>query len=93
LRGFGLTQLDFAIHRDFPIHESLTLQFRAEAFNILNHPNFGPPVGDLAAPNFGLASQMLGQYLSGGLTGTGSLSPLYQLGGPRSLEFALKLSF
>jgi hypothetical protein len=93
LRGFGLTQLDLAIHRDFPIRESLTLQFRAEAFNVFSHPNFGPPTGDLAAPDFGLSNQMLGQFLSGGSQGSGSLNPLYQLGGPRSLQCALKLSF
>ena len=43
LRGFGLTQWDFAIHRHFPIHDSLKLEFRAELFNVLNHPNFAPP--------------------------------------------------
>jgi hypothetical protein len=53
LRGFGATQWDLAVHRDFPIKESLRLQFRAELFNVLNHPNFGPPVVDLSLPNFG----------------------------------------
>jgi hypothetical protein len=43
LRGFRASQWDFAVHRDFPIFESLKLQFRAEMFNLLNHPNFGPP--------------------------------------------------
>jgi len=98
LRGFGVTQWDFAIHRDFPVHESVELQFRAELFNFLNHPNFGPPVGDLYLPTavnplFGLSSQMLGQSLSGGNLGAGALSPLYQLGGPRSIQLALKLFF
>src|SRR5213076_1535010 len=40
-RGFGAWQMDLAVRRDFPIHERLRLQFRAEAFNIFNHPNFG----------------------------------------------------
>ena len=40
-RGFGAWQMDLAVRRDFPIHERLKLQFRAEAFNIFNHPNFG----------------------------------------------------
>jgi hypothetical protein len=35
----------------------------------------------------------LGQSLAGGNVGSGALSPLYQLGGPRSIQLALKLSF
>ncbi|MBI4166889.1 MAG: TonB-dependent receptor, partial [Acidobacteria bacterium] len=41
LRAPGLAQWDFAVHREFPIHEAVKLQFRAELFNVLNHPNFG----------------------------------------------------
>lgn len=94
LRGFGAAQWDLAIHRDFTIREPLRLQFRAEFFNLLNHPNFGPPVGDLTnTSQFGQSTQMLGQSLSGGIVGGGALSPLYQIGGPRSIQFALKLLF
>ncbi|MGA8152414.1 MAG: carboxypeptidase regulatory-like domain-containing protein [Terriglobales bacterium] len=99
LRGFGMTQWDFAVHRDFPIHESVKLQFRAEMFNLLNHPNFGPPSGNLGGPGapnpqFGQSLQMLGQSLAGtGNLGNGAFDPLYQLGGPRSIQFALKLFF
>jgi hypothetical protein len=93
LRGFGATQLDLAVHRDFSIHDSLALQFRVEMFNALNHPNFGPPDGSITDPQFGLSTQMLGQYLGGGNSGTGAFSPIYQIGGPRSMQFALKLSF
>ena len=101
-RGFGATQWDLGIHRVFPIHESLKLQFRAEMFNVLNHPNFGPPSGRfLSVQNggpagFGVSTQMLGQSLSGGFGGNlggGAFNPLYQLGGPRSIQFALKLAF
>jgi hypothetical protein len=99
LRGFGAIQWDFAVHRDFPIHESVKLQFRAEMFNLFNHPNFGQPSGNLGFPGvsnplFGLSSALLGQSLAGaGTLGSGAFDPLYQLGGPRSLQFALKLSF
>jgi hypothetical protein len=93
LRGFGATQWDFAVHRDFPIPESLKLQFRAEMFNVLNHPNFGPPVSDITNPQFGQSIQMLGRSLSGNNSGGGAFNPLYQIGGPRSIQFALKLIF
>ena len=99
LRGFGATQWDFAVRRDFPLHESLKLQFRAEMFNVLNHPNFGPPSGAFLSPanggpaGFGWSSQMLGQSLNSGNLGGGAFSPLYQIGGPRSIQFALKLTF
>jgi len=99
LRAFGATQWDFAVHRDFPIRESVKLQFRAEMFNLLNHPNFGSPSGNLEypgflVPQFGLSSAMLGASLAGaGSLGNGGFNPLYQLGGPRSVQFALKLFF
>jgi len=92
LRGFGATQWDFAIHRDFHISDSLKIQFRAEIFNLLNHPNFGQPIGDLANSQFGTASQMLGQSLDQN-PGGGGFSALYQIGGPRSAQFALKILF
>ena len=93
LRGFGATQWDFAIHRDFPVHDSIKLQFRAEIFNVLNHPNFGAPDGDLSHSTFGLSTQMLGSSLGGGNIGRGGLSSLYQVGGPRSVQVAAKVAF
>jgi hypothetical protein len=100
LRGFGLTQWDFAVHRDFAmpkLHEAMKLQFRAEMFNVLNHPNFAPPgyngsVGWLSGgyPGFGQATQTLAQSLNSYYQG---LNPLYQIGGPRSIQVALKLFF
>ena len=90
LRGFGATQWDFAVHRTFPVREALKLDFRAEMFNVLNHPNFGPPVGDISQALFGLSTSTLANSLN--TTGS-SLSPLYQIGGPRSIQFALKLVF
>jgi hypothetical protein len=85
-RGFGAWQMDLAVRRDFPIHERLKLQFRAEAFNVFNHPNFGNINGQSGTSTFGQATATLASSL-------GVLSPLYQQGGPRSMQFALKLVF
>jgi len=91
VRGFGAWQMDFAVRREFPIRERFKIQFRAEAFNIFNHPNFGTintsycPASDPLC-TFGEATAILAQSLGG-------LNPLYQMGGPRSLQFAAKLVF
>jgi hypothetical protein len=78
--------MDLAVRREFPFSERLKLQFRAEAFNILNHPNFGRVDGQFGDATFGQATGTLASTL-------GVLSPLYQQGGPRSMQFALKLLF
>jgi hypothetical protein len=44
LPGPGNAVVDFALHRRFPIVEGKTIEFRAETFNALNHPNFGIPI-------------------------------------------------
>ncbi len=53
VRGPGVASVDLSLFKDFSITESKRIQFRAEAFNTLNHPNFGLPVNDLASPDFG----------------------------------------
>jgi hypothetical protein len=45
--------LDASLTRAFVLREELRLQFRAEAFNVVNHANLGLPVADLNSPNFG----------------------------------------
>jgi TonB-dependent Receptor Plug Domain. len=85
-RGFGEFQVNFAARRDIPFSERVHLQFRAEAFNILNHPNFGYVDPNLGDPTFGQATQMLNQSLA-------TVASQYQQGGPRSMQFSLRLVF
>ncbi len=77
LRGFGETEADLSVQRTFPLYEQVGLQFRAEAFNIFNHPNFGAinvtcGTNTLGAvcPNqqLGLATNTLSNALSGSAT-------------------------
>jgi hypothetical protein len=42
LRGFGATEVDLTLRRQFQLWERLALQARADFFKIFNHPNFGP---------------------------------------------------
>jgi hypothetical protein len=56
LRGPGYFNLDFSLFRSFPIRENLKMQFRAEALNLGNHPNFSNPDGGVTDGNFGTIS-------------------------------------
>src|SRR5581483_2738182 len=53
VRGPGLASADLSLFKNFRITEAARVQFRAEAFNALNHPNFMLPENDLASPEFG----------------------------------------
>jgi hypothetical protein len=87
IRGFGLTEVDSSFGRKFAITERLNLQFRADAFNLFNHPNFANPVAFVGlGPTFLSSASMLNH-------GLGGLNPLFQEGGPRSLQLSLKLTF
>ena len=98
LRGFGATQADVGLQRQFHLTEKLGLRFRSEFFNIFNHPNFGNPNNSLAGcpqscnPLFGHSTQTLASSLGSG-GANGGFNPLYQIGGPRSVQLALKLQF
>jgi hypothetical protein len=91
LRGFGAWQADVAFQREFHLIDKMGLRFRGEFFNLFNHPNFGPPDNNLTDPLFGQSTQTLASSLAGG-DGAG-FNPLYQIGGPRSVQLALKLQF
>jgi hypothetical protein len=53
VRGPGIEDADVSLFKYFNIDETRRVQFRAECFNLLNHPNFGLPVNDLESPAFG----------------------------------------
>lgn len=86
VRGFGENQINLAARRQFDLGDTLRLQFRAEAFNILNHPNFGYVDPLLRDATFGQATKMLNQSLA-------TVASQYQQGGPRSMQFSLKIIF
>ena len=82
LRGPGLFTVDTSLFKRIPIRESVTLQFRAEAFNVLNRANF-------AYPNFVVFQGNSANYSysdsAGQITSTAATS--------RQIQFALKLMF
>lgn len=92
LRAFPMSQFNLAVRRRIPLSERCALQVRAEAFNVLNHANFGDPTASLLSSTFGESAQSLGRDLGGG-GNAGGLNPLYQSGGARSMQLALRLTF
>lgn len=87
-RAFGNSQVDLTLRKEFALTERMRLQFRAEAFNILNRANFGTIYYQLSDGRalFGTPSNTQNGQLGG-------LNSLYQVGGPRSMQLALKLRF
>jgi hypothetical protein len=85
LIGPGITELDFLIAKNFQIREGTELQFRAEGFNILNHPNFQAPSAATRRIFDGSAQGQLVSTAVGALTSTTTSS--------RQIQFGLKLVF
>jgi hypothetical protein len=102
--GLAIRDLDATLRREFPIHNSVHLQFRADAFNVLNqtlyaNPNlslgtysssgkFTPTSGSSA---FGIITNTLNAT---NIPGTNNLAGgFYGIGHNRSLQLALKLKF
>ncbi len=82
LIGPGIAEVDFSVIKDFRITEEKSLQFRAETFNLANHPNFQAP-SNTTRQIFNLAGQL--SQTAGVLTATTTAS--------RQIQFALKLVF
>jgi hypothetical protein len=96
------TNFDFSVNKTSHLTEKLTMQIRADIFNILNHPNMTNPL----LPGFGVDFFQNGMVNTGKgrLTGTGFLTPTATPdvgsgnpylggGGPRTLQLALRFSF
>jgi hypothetical protein len=66
-RGLANYQFDAEVSRYFPLHESVQLYFRLEAFNVFNHPDFSNPSGTFssngltAGSSFGLITAQANQ--------------------------------
>jgi outer membrane receptor protein involved in Fe transport len=82
--GPAFRNFDMALMKNTRILESANIEFRAEFFNIFNHPNFALPGNILTAPNFGAIFQT--PDVAQNNVGLGS-------GGPRLIQFGLKFTF
>jgi len=77
--GPNFLNTDFSVTKDTHIAERFNLQFRAEMFDIFNHPNFGNPVLTATSSSFGII--------------TSTRFPTGDFGSSRQIQFALKLQF
>jgi len=92
-RGPGITNVDLSITKIFRFRERISAQFRAEAFNVFNHPNFANPQG---GPNgyanndpsagFGMGCGCITPDVAGS-------NPVLGSGGPRAIQLGLKILF
>jgi hypothetical protein len=77
--GPKFVNTDFSVIKNTKVTERFNLQFRAEMFDIFNHPNFGNPVLTTTSSTFGQI--------------TGTRFPTGDFGSARQIQFSLKLQF
>ncbi|HEY1216075.1 MAG TPA: TonB-dependent receptor, partial [Bryobacteraceae bacterium] len=80
-RGPDFFQIDASLSKQIAIRERASVEFRGEAFNLLNRPQYGQPSGDITVPaQFGIIASTVNTTPVG--TGT-----------PRQVQFMLRLIF
>jgi len=91
LRGPRQVDLDLSVAKLFPVSESQNFEFRADLFNLFNHPNFANPISNLNAlvASGGRIDSMTGLVRNGGNFGR----IISTSNNPRIIQFALKFSF
>ena len=88
----GFRNLDFSLAKNWHFGERLRAQFRAEFFNIFNHPSFANPYG--GQNGFGLNDPAASSFGCGCATpDIAAANPAVGSGGPRSIQLGLKLIF
>lgn len=88
----GFKNFDFSLAKNFHFGEQYRLQFRAEFFNILNHPNFANPYG--GQNGYGLNDPSAASFGCGCATpDIAAANPAIGSGGPRSIQIGAKFIF
>jgi hypothetical protein len=91
-RGPGYLNLDLGVTKYFQIMENLKMQFRAEAFNALNHPNFDHPVS-ASSGSPSILSTAFGQSCCTTVAPPSTQTVIQTGESARIIQFALKLLF
>ena len=62
INGPGFWNVDLSLVKRFRFGDKVSAELRADAFNALNHPNFGNPNGSFGGATFGQVTGMSGSY-------------------------------
>jgi hypothetical protein len=84
LRGPGTWQIDMGLAKHVPLTERVGMQFRAEFFNVFNHPQYGLPQPTFNASGFGDIINGVNTNTPASPVGTGT---------PREIQLALRFTF
>jgi hypothetical protein len=94
VRGPGAFTLDAGLGKNFPIYgDKVNLRFRADVFNLFNHPNFGPPAGGTSpalSPDLDIVS---GASNFGQIVETNATAAGIHTDDARVAQFSLRLEF
>jgi hypothetical protein len=90
VRGFGTWQADFALQKEIRLAARRSAQLRAEARNVLNHPNFSQPDASIGRV-IGATGQFIPEPLFGRITGSGGFAGA--AGGARTIQLVLRVNF
>ena len=94
LRGFAMSQVDLAVRRDIPLGRAAECSAAGRSLQSLQSGRASGrrPTRSSAASSVRPRARSRRAYGGGGVAG-GGLSPLYQVGGPRSVQLALRIQF
>ncbi len=93
-RDSGFKNVDLSVFKTFKFSERYTAQFRAEFFNVFNHPIIANPYGSANGSQLGWDPSSPGGFGSGGATpDVAAGNPLVGSGSSRVMQLGLKLTF
>ena len=91
LRGPGIANIDSALQREFRVKERFVLQFRADVYNLMNHPAFANPGGNVS--NLQLNPDGSVKNLAGYTQVTNVINTGRDQGNQRDMRFSLHIAF
>jgi hypothetical protein len=92
-RGSGFHNWDVSVTKAFKFGDRLSAQFRAEFFNVLNHPEFVNPEGGPAHFQNNDPSTGYGMGYGSNTPDVAATNPVFGSGGPRAIQLGLKILF